>query len=153
MEIETSDNHFILVEVQHNFDRFMLQRNLYSMALVIGTRTKEGSDTKEMAESMPKTISINILNYTNRDDNTDFLQPIYFMYAKPPLRAATSQCEVYDIQIPRFREAKQNFSDPLYCWFYVMITAVDKHLTMEEVINMMPVLQNFAQQDAGIKQY
>ncbi|GHV11179.1 hypothetical protein FACS1894219_01920 [Clostridia bacterium] len=153
VEIETSDNHVILVEVQLNPDPTMLQRNLYAMALVISTRSKEGTLTKELAESMPETIAINILDYINRKDNTDYLQPIQFMYVKPPIRAASSQYEVYDIQIPRFKDAEQNFNDPLYCWFYTMTTAIEKKITVDEVVNMTPELQNFTQQDAGFKQY
>lgn len=79
-----------------------------------------------MANSLPKVISINILDDNIRDDNTEIVQPIKLLYEKPPQRTAINEFTVYNVQLPRFREVEPDFDNPLHCWLYALDTAHSK---------------------------
>jgi predicted transposase/invertase (TIGR01784 family) len=153
VKASTDDNERALFEVQLNPDPTIFRRNLFSAARMLTDSSKSGTTHAELAESMPKVISINILNYDIRRDSKHFLQPIKLLYTKPPHTVALPQFSIYNIQLPRFRESEQDFNNPLYCWIYAMDTAMRQKVTIREVISMTPELQHFATGDTGFVQY
>jgi predicted transposase/invertase (TIGR01784 family) len=153
IEATTNQNERAFFEVQINPDPTILQRNLFSASRALTDSALPGTTHAKLAASMPKVISINILNFNIRDDDKHFLQPIKLLYTKPPHTVALPQFSIYNIQLPRFREAKQDFTNPLYCWIYAMDTAMQQKITIREVIAMTPELQHFAKADTGFTQY
>ncbi|GHU35379.1 hypothetical protein FACS1894105_03980 [Clostridia bacterium] len=153
IEIETDDRHHIIVEVQLYTDKAIMQRNMFAMARIISAHSVEGMDPDEMADTMPKIIAINLLNYNCREDNTEFLQPAKILYTKPPHSVAAEQFEIYNVQLKRFAESEVDFTDPLSCWIYAMYKAHNEKLSVGEVLDMTPKLRDFAAKDAGFMQY
>jgi predicted transposase/invertase (TIGR01784 family) len=153
IEAATDENERAFFEVQLNTDPTIFRRNLFSASRTIADSAKAGTTHSELAASMPRVISINILDFNIRDDNKDFLQPVKLLYSKAPHIVALEQFSIYNIQLPRFRKEKADFSDPLYCWIYAMDTAMREQITIREVIKMTPQMQQFETWDTGFKQY
>jgi len=106
-----------------------------------------------MAKRMPKIIFINLLAYNLRNDNPDVVQPVKFMYTKPPVRAAIPNIQCYNVQLPRIMEMKPDFNQGFYCWSYALYTAHKNNLTINEVISMTPELQTYAEKNPGFTQF
>jgi len=107
---------------------------------------------------MPDVIAINLLDFVHRKGETgtpagEYLQPVKPLYTKPPHEVAFSNLMFYNIELPKFREAKQDFNDPLFLWLYTIETARHENKTIEEVVKMTPELQTFEQKDAGYRQF
>ena len=153
VHVETDQNEYIIVEVQINPDKHILHRNLFSSARIITETSRPGDTTASMAKRMPKIIHINLLAYNLREDNTDLVQPFEIMYTKAPVRQALENFSGYNIQLPRVLEMPADFSDPLYCWCYILYKAHMEEKTLQEVIDMTPEALVFASEDNGYKQF
>jgi predicted transposase/invertase (TIGR01784 family) len=151
--IETDKNERIIVEVQIYHDPTIFQRNLFAASRIFASESIEGATSAQMAKGMPRVIAINLLDFNVRDDNNDLLQPIKLMFTKLPLKVALNQFSIYHVQLTRLDDTPANYSDDFYCWLYVMNTARQKDLSIEEVIAMTPELQAFAERNAGFRQY
>ena len=75
------------------------------------------------------------------------------MYTKPPQEVAVDKINIYNVQLPRVLEMKQDFNNDLYCWCYTLYTAHTKRKTVKEVISMNPALQAYAERDKGFQQF
>jgi hypothetical protein len=75
------------------------------------------------------------------------------MYTKPPFAVALPQFISYDIELPKFRKAKPDFSDDLYCWVYAMETADREGKTIKEVVEMTMELRDFETRNMGFHQF
>jgi predicted transposase/invertase (TIGR01784 family) len=153
IEVVSDRNERVIIEVQMQADRVVYQRNLFSASRIFAGISTPGSASAKMAATMPRVIAIDILNFNMRDDQEDFLQPIKPLYTKAPHVVAFSQFAVYSVQLPRFRETEKDFGNPLHCWLYAMDTAAQNKLSIEEVIKMSTPLQQFADADAGFRQF
>jgi hypothetical protein len=153
IEVVTDRNEKVIIEVQMYLDRTVYQRNLFSASRIFADQSLPGSTPTEMANEMPHVIAVDIVDFNIRDGNLDFLQPIKPLYTKPPHAVAFPQLAAYCIQLPRFREAAKDFGNPLHCWLYAMDTAAREKISVEEVIKMHAQLQQFANKDAGFRQF
>jgi hypothetical protein len=153
IEVVTDRNERSLIEVQADRDVSMLARNLFSAAHIFRKQVPEGTPTDLIAAAMPRVICIDILNFDVRSDSEDWFQPVKLLYAKPPHIVALPHFSVYCVQLPRFREAAQDFADPAYCWMYAWDRAYRENLTIREVVEMTPGLQTFVELDKGFLQY
>ncbi|MDR1727779.1 MAG: PD-(D/E)XK nuclease family transposase [Acidobacteriota bacterium] len=153
IEITTRSNERVIVEVQTSRDGKMLHRNLFAASRVFAATARPGTTAAQMAERMPRVIAVNLLDFAVREDNRELLQPVKLMYAKPPHRVALERFAVYNVQMPRVPEAAADFSDRLYCWAYMFYTATSKRMSIKEVVEMTPELQDFAKWDEGFRQY
>ncbi|MCL1998896.1 MAG: PD-(D/E)XK nuclease family transposase [Turicibacter sp.] len=141
-----------LIEVQVNPDPTILQRNLFGASYKFVNTSRKGDSHRELAENMPKVISINLLAYKIRPDS-ELVQPVKILYTKPPQEVAISNFMVYNIQLPAVLDMPPNFEDGLYCWCYTLYTAHAQGKTIEEVLKMQPELKTFARADEGYQQF
>ncbi|MDR0949498.1 MAG: Rpn family recombination-promoting nuclease/putative transposase [Lachnospiraceae bacterium] len=72
---------------------------------------------------------------------------------KPPHVIAEDHIRIYNIQLPRFREQTHDLRKPLDAWLYLLDTAHQEHISLDEVIEMEPTLQEAIDLDAGLKQF
>jgi predicted transposase YdaD len=60
---------------------------------------------------------------------------------------------IYNVQLPRFRNKFHDLTKPLDEWLYMLDTANQKRISLEEVIKMEPILRETIEDDAGLKQF
>jgi predicted transposase/invertase (TIGR01784 family) len=150
--IETEDKENILVEVQM-YPEPLIERNIFSISQLISTAFKKGSNVWEVKKQFPVIYAINIMNYPQRHDHNDFLQPIKLMYAKPPHRTAFKNLLIYNIELPKFREQEHDLTKKLDAWLYILDTANEQKISVEEVIAMNETLRNTVEYDPGLAQF
>ncbi|MDR1786701.1 MAG: PD-(D/E)XK nuclease family transposase [Spirochaetaceae bacterium] len=150
--VAEGDRH-VIIEFQAERDPSLFQRNLFSASRIFTATTPVGSRPRVLSSVTHKVIAINLLDFNLRDSNTDYLQPVKILYAKPPHDVALDTFAIYNIQLPRFREAAADFNDNLYCWLYALDTAGREKKTLTEVIEMTPELRAFTERDTGFQQY
>ena len=153
VETETDANEYYRYEIEIAPDSLIMVRDLFSASHFFVEKSVKGDTAAQMAYKMPKVIYINLLGYILRKTNTDLVQPAKFMYTKPPQEVAIDKVSVYNIQLPRCLDMKQDFTDDLFCWCYTMYTAHNKKMTVKEVVSMTPALQAYAERDTGFQQF
>ena len=153
IETVTQSNDRIIFEIQINPDITIMQRDLFTASHIFTRASMIGDSHREMAQRLPVVIFINILGYNIREDNPDIVQPFKVMYAKEPLRTAIPNFSGYNVQLPRLHEMPKDFTSGLYCWCYLLLTAHDKKITVKEVLDMTPELQQYAYSDKGFQQF
>jgi predicted transposase/invertase (TIGR01784 family) len=153
VEIATTDNERVIVEVQTNPEHWIIQRNLFAASRIYTETSNLGDTDRKMANRLPKMIFINILTYNIRDDNKSVIQPTKVMFTQAPQRVAVSNFTVYNVQLPRIGETEAKFDAAWYCWFYLMHKADTEQKTIGEVMAMTPQLQAYSERDAGFRQY
>jgi predicted transposase/invertase (TIGR01784 family) len=158
IEAGTAENEYLVIEMQIYADPSMFQRNLLSASHIFADKTPEGTRPRDLVAAMPKVIAINIFNFNIREGvpgspSADYLQPVKMLYAKPPHEAAFDNFTIYNIQLPKLKDAERDFSDPLYSWLYAIDTAQRERKSIEEVIKMTPELESFTARDAGFRQF
>lgn len=151
--VETDQNEYIIVEVQINPDRHILHRSIFSSSRVITETSRAGDTVPAMAKRMPRIIHINILAYNLRKDNNDLVQPFEVMYTKAPIRQAVENFRGYNVQLPRVLEMTPDFTNPLYCWCYILYKSHTENKTLQEVIDMTPAIAEFATGNVGYRQF
>ncbi len=153
IESISDSNEYAFVEVQLDPDITIMQRGLFSASNVFTKTSVKGDTPKEMAGKMPTVISINILKYIIRHDNNEVLQPYKIQYTKPPIVIAIPNFLGYNIQLPLIMKMEPDFTNSFYCWYYALYTAHEQGKTIQEVVDMSPQLQLYAEHDAGFKQF
>ena len=153
VEIITQTQEHIIFEIQINPDASIMKRDLFTAAQIISNTSHKGDNPKEMAGKIPRMIFINILGYIIRKDNTDMVQPFKIMYTKPPLEVAVKNSSGYNVQLKRLPELPRDFSNSLYCWCYLLYTADEKKISLREVLELTPELQEYAKTDTGFQQF
>jgi hypothetical protein len=142
-------------EIQLYFDPSILQRNLLGASYSYIGGARKGTTAAEMVSEMADVSAINIFGHIKncRKDNKELLQPIHFVYDKEPRDIALTQFAVFNIQLPHFPQAPENYANPLYCWcklFYEM--HFNKKLP-KEVFDMEPRIREFTENNAGAAQF
>jgi len=150
---KTLQNQDIILEVNMYVDKFIHQRNFLAASQIITMSSTPNTTPEQMAKHIPYVIAINILNYTIRDDHDDWLQPARFVYTKPPHIVALPQYVSYDIELPKFKHAKPDWTDDAYCWMYALTKAHEERKTMKEVVSMVTDLKPFSLNNNGFKQF
>jgi len=153
VEVKTDANEYAIFELQITPDVHIMLRDLFAASHIFTRSAKKGDSSALMASKMPTVISINILCYNVREDNTDIVQPFEILYTKEPIKVAIPNFSGYNVQLPRILDMKQDFTNALYCWCYTLYTAHTKSMTIQEVLEMTPALQEYAEYDAGYKQF
>jgi predicted transposase/invertase (TIGR01784 family) len=153
VEAATNRNERALIEVQLSKDSRMTERNLLSISRIHASSSDIGDTVQEMARKMPQVICINFLDYVSRKDNPAFHQPIYLMYELEPQSMATYKLEIHDISLEQFRKIEPDFTKPLHHWLYTWDKIHTAKKTIEEVLQMQPALQEYANQDGGFQQF
>ncbi|MDR1786511.1 MAG: PD-(D/E)XK nuclease family transposase [Spirochaetaceae bacterium] len=155
IEGRSDQNEYAIIEIQINTDPSILLRNLLGASRIYAAKVPEGTHPRDLVKMTPKVLAINILDYSLRDtrQNKDYVQPVKLLYTKPPQETALTQFAIYNIELPKFREAAADFGDKLYCWIYALEKAHREKKTVEEVIKMTPQLQGFAKEDEGFRQF
>jgi hypothetical protein len=75
------------------------------------------------------------------------------VYDKEPRAVALKQFAVFNIQLPCFPKAPEDYSNPLYCWCKLLYEMhFNKKLPME-VFKMEPRMGAFAENDIGAAQF
>ncbi|MDR0986400.1 MAG: Rpn family recombination-promoting nuclease/putative transposase [Ruminococcus sp.] len=149
---ETDKKERILVEVQM-YKEPLLERNMLAVSQDIATSIPKNSTVWRVRELFPKIYVINIMNYSTRTDNDDFIQPIKLMYTKPPAKTAFEHLQIFNIELPKFRKKKHDLTDRLDAWLYIFDTAEQENKTVEEVISMDETLKATVTEDPGLKQF
>jgi predicted transposase/invertase (TIGR01784 family) len=150
--LETDNKERILVEVQM-YKEPLLERNMLAVSQDISAAFPKGADVWQIKKLFPKIYVINIMNYSTRTDNDDFIQPIKLMYTKPPIKAAFENLQIFNIGLPEFRKKKHDLTDKLDAWLYILDTAEQEKKTVEEVISMDESLRTTVMEDPGLKQF
>ena len=153
---DTDENEKAIVEIQINPDMGIMARNLFATAHVLTETSTRGDKIAQMVSKMPRVIFINILAYNIRDgkkDSKDIVQPFKVLYTKEPKEVAVPNFSGYNIQLPRILEMKPDFTNGLYCWAYTLYTAHVEEITIQEVVAMVPALQEYSEKNAGYQQF
>ena len=133
------DNEAIVnIEVQVRPTSFM-PRSLYYAALSMVLSLPEGEDYT----NIPHIIMINLLDYIDRHDNDDWINS-YTVVNKRTLQRAPKAFDLYNIEMPRWREAYaagKFGNNKLYKWF-VLLTQSDDKLILDWAKND-PELENY----------
>jgi predicted transposase/invertase (TIGR01784 family) len=153
VEVATTNKERVIVEVQMKPETWIMKRNLFAASRIFTETSKSGDNSKEMAERLPRIIVINIVNFLVRDDNDELIQPVKMIFTKRPQRVAVDNLKVHNVQLPRIKDIKEDFSKPWYCWVYAMHKADSEKKTIGEVVAMTPQLQAYSERDAGFRQY
>jgi predicted transposase/invertase (TIGR01784 family) len=152
IHMDTSSGESIIVEIQL-WEEPIMARNLFESTQLIATHMKPGTATKDLDVLMPHIIVINILNFVLRKDHDDFIQPVGILYTKAPNIIAEEHLRIYNVQLPLFRKREHDLTKPLDAWLYILDTANRKELTVEEVIEMEPLLKDTIDLDEGLRQF
>ncbi|MCL1999178.1 MAG: PD-(D/E)XK nuclease family transposase [Turicibacter sp.] len=153
IDVEYTKQTEAIVEVQVYPDSAILQRNLLSFSHKVINKSRKGDSHQQMAARMPKIISINLLAYPARKDNSELVQPFKILYTKSPQVVAIPNFSGYNIQLPAVLDMPPDFEDGLYCWCYTLYAAHIQGKTIEEVLQMQPQLKAFLDEDEGYKQF
>jgi hypothetical protein len=153
IDTETDNGEQTIFEVQMTPDLNIMKRDLFSASHIFVGSSNKGETSYQMSAKMPQVIYINILGYNIRESNREIVQPFKILYTKPPQETAISNFSGYNVQLPRILEAEPDFSSGIYCWGYTLYTAHKEGKTVEEVIAMMPALQEYAKKDTGYQQF
>jgi hypothetical protein len=152
VHVFTAEMEKVIVEVQL-LPEPILTRNVFEVSQTIAASIPTGADPETMKNLMPHIIVINILGFDLRDDNKDFIQPVELLYSKPPHIVAEDHILIYNVQLSRFRKQVHDLTKPLDAWLYILDTANQKRISLEEVIEMEPILRETIDVDAGLKQF
>ncbi|MDR1247057.1 MAG: PD-(D/E)XK nuclease family transposase [Clostridiales Family XIII bacterium] len=142
-------------EVQLYFDPSILQRNLLEAAYSYVGGARKGTTAVEMASEMPNVSAINIFGHINncRKENRELLQPIHCVYDKAPREPALKQFAIFNIQLPYFTEAPEDYSNLLYRWCKLLYEMHFNKKLPKEVFAMEPEMREFVESDAGAAQF
>ncbi|MDR0946787.1 MAG: Rpn family recombination-promoting nuclease/putative transposase [Ruminococcus sp.] len=150
--VESENNPKTLVEVQMS-DEPIMARNIFEYAHTVVSSVNAGTDTAAVYLNVPKVIVINICDFTVRKTgNNDFIQPVKQMYTKNP-EVAQEYLNIYNVQLPNFRETEHDLTKPLHAWLFILDTATREQITIKEVIKMYPELEKVVNTDPGIDQF
>jgi predicted transposase/invertase (TIGR01784 family) len=152
IRMDAASGESIIVEIQL-WEEPILARNLFESTQLIATNMKPGTATRDLDVLMPHIIVINILNFVLRKDHDDFIQPVGILYTKAPHAIAEEHLRIYNVQLPLFRKLEHDLTKPLDAWLYILDTANSKELTVEEVIEMEPLLKDTIDLDEGLRQF
>jgi predicted transposase/invertase (TIGR01784 family) len=150
--IETDKKERILVEVQM-YKEPLLERNLLAISHDIVSSVNKGTTVWKLRADFPTIYVINIMNYSGRTDSDEFFQPIKLMYTKPPMREAFEKLKIYNIELPKFRGAKQDLSKKLDAWLYILDTANLQNKSVEEVVKMNETARETLLKDPGFLEF
>jgi predicted transposase/invertase (TIGR01784 family) len=75
------------------------------------------------------------------------------MYTKPPHKIAFENLLIYNIELPKFRVMEHDLANPLEAWLYILDTANQQQISVEEVISMNETLRNTVNIDPGLTQF
>ena len=153
IESDTDSNERVIAEIQINPDKRIMIRNLFASSHVFYGASDKGDTSAQMADKLPRIIHINILGYNIREKSTKLVEPFKIMYTEEPKEIAIPNFSGYNIQLPKIKEIKPDFTSDLYCWCYTLYTAHVEEKTVKEVIEMTPALQEYAEKDAGFQQF
>ena len=153
VEVKTDANEYAIFELQITPDRNIMLRDLFAASHIFTRGASKGDSAAQMAQKMPTVIGINILCYNVRENNTDIVQPFEILYTKEPTEIAIPNFSGYNVQLPRILDMEPDFTNALYCWCYTLYTAHTKTMTIQEVLDMTPALQEYATEDAGYRQF
>jgi predicted transposase/invertase (TIGR01784 family) len=153
VETETDANEYYRYEIEIAPSTLIMVRDLFSASHFFVEKSTKGDTHSQMAKKMPKVVYINILGHIIRKMNDEMVQPVKFVYTKPPQEVAVDKIGIYNIQLPRVLDMKQDFDNNLYCWCYTLYVAHTERKTVKEVISMNPALQAYATRDAGFQQF
>jgi hypothetical protein len=144
-----------LQEIQLYFDPSILQRNLLGASYSYIGGARKGSTTAEMADEMAEVSAINIFGHNKncRKDNKELLQPIHFVYDKSPRDIALKEFAVFNIQLPYFPEAPEDYANALYCWCKLLYEMHFNKKLPKEVFDMEPRIREFTERNAGASQF
>jgi hypothetical protein len=142
-------------EVQLYFDPSILQRNLLEASYLYIDGARKGTTAATMASEMPNISAINIFGHENncRKENKELLQPIHCIYDKEPRDVALKQFAIFNIQLPHFKEAPEDYANPLYRWCKLLYEMHFNKKLPKEVIDMEPKMRDFIESDAGAAQF
>jgi predicted transposase/invertase (TIGR01784 family) len=150
--IETENGEQIMVEVQMCREP-LLERNILAVSQHIATSFEKSADSWKIKRIFPVIYVINIMNYPQRRDNNDYIQPIKLMYEKPPHKTAFENLKIYNVELPKFRNKEHDLTHPLDAWLYILDTANQQKISVEEVIAMNETLRNTVKYDPGLTQF
>jgi predicted transposase/invertase (TIGR01784 family) len=150
--VESENSPKTLVEVQMSEEPIMA-RNMFEYAHALVSSIPQGILTIDLYNAVPKVVVINICDFpVRKGGNDDFIQPVKQMYTKNP-EVAQDYLNIYNVQLPNFREADHDLTKPLHAWLFILDTANQKGITVKEVIDMYPELNNVVSSDPGFEQF
>jgi len=154
VELRTDADETVIVEFQFFPDAAIYHRNLLAAAHCFTASSVPGDTAGEMARRMPKVVCLDLLGFTVRDDDPSAVQPVRLMYTLGPPRVAVDAFCAYAVQLPRaLEQAADGPRGDLGCWLYALAKAHEAHMSLEEVCEMTPALQEFLDRDEGFRQY
>jgi predicted transposase/invertase (TIGR01784 family) len=149
----TSGNRFVLLEVQLRRQAFINTRTHIHATKPLKDAADSGDTWGEIAEKLPRVVSINILDFEIRTPDRNFHQVIESTYRESPHEVADNHITTHNIELPKFRRTEKSMENPLHCWLTALCDARDKVITMKEAVAMNEILQKYADANPGFTQF
>ncbi len=128
---------------------YFLDRELFYVDKMMVEDLKSG----ETYQDMPKTRVIAFMDFVLRDDNSDIVQPIKFMYTKEPVRLASDKIRIYNVELPKFTAEYDSIEDvsgdtekenALLQWLYMLTHGYKSEEEMEMLVIRAAGMEKFA---------
>jgi hypothetical protein len=144
----------------------MNDRGILYAGRFMDDNARRGDTMENVLANIPRVIIINLLHFNLRKKHDDFHQPVDLTYRKPAkdetIERASNKISIHNIELKKFvkhmlpdLENKPYSRDTpsLYYWLWALCKAQNENKSLGEVIKMSDALSEFAEQDAGFKQY
>lgn len=87
----------------------MVNRGFLQAGQLAGVNAKRGDTMREVINTMPRILMINLNWFVERESHPDFTQPVDLMYRKPDsetktYKLASDKVHIYEVEIPKFRD-------------------------------------------------
>ena len=152
VEVMTDRSERVLIEVELHAEKAVLHRNLSLSSRIFHEASSKGDTVSGMASKLPKVIHINLMDFVLRKGSVELVEPFKVMYTKKPFEVALPNFGGYNIQLPNVAKRKADLTDGLYAWCFTLYKAHREKMTIREVLDMHPELQEYARSDKGFEQ-
>lgn len=148
VKAKTADGELINTEVQLDFERFFVDRELFYGDKVMLEELKSGQTYQDVS----KTRVIAFMNFVFRKNSPEIVQPIKLMYTTDPVEVATDKFRMYNVEIPKFTKKYDSIEDvsgeaekknPLLQWLYMLTRGYQSEEEMEMLEARNAGMDNF----------
>ncbi|MDR1607123.1 MAG: Rpn family recombination-promoting nuclease/putative transposase [Deltaproteobacteria bacterium] len=100
-----------------------------------------------------RVIALAILNFVLRPDAKNFHQVAELTSREEPREKLSSPYTFHFLQLPKFKEIKPDFNNPLHCWLTALVRSEESNRRLMEVVEEDANLLKFSQADQGFAQF
>ncbi|MDR3239606.1 MAG: Rpn family recombination-promoting nuclease/putative transposase [Clostridiales bacterium] len=162
IEARISNKELADIEIQNRYMN-MNDRGVLYAGRFMDDNARRGEAMEKVLANIPRVIVINLLHFDLRKKHDDFHQPVDLTYRKPAqngaIERASNKISIHNIELKKFvrhtlpHKPYTKDTPALHYWLWALCKAENENKSLGEVIKMNDALSEFAEQDAGFKQY